>query len=104
MEAAIIPLVPGVFFARTKYNEFVCTRVPRTLHSFAWYRAAMQRWEYITVLVTSEEELTTLLATHGRTGWELVSAVSENRASQEPQPIYRVFFKRPLSDAFHGAS
>ena len=57
----------------------------------------MQRWEQISKLVSGEEKLTAVLSEQGRDGWELVSAVFEN-------PTYRVFFKRPFSDAFHGAS
>jgi uncharacterized protein DUF4177 len=64
----------------------------------------MQKWEY-KAFCAEEEGLRKLLNDHGQEGWELVSAVQqEDTASEKRRYNFMLFFKRPASEAFHGAT
>jgi hypothetical protein len=55
----------------------------------------MQKWEYRRVPSPDENEMDEL----GKKGWELVAVTTDEAGAT----VY-AYFKRPLSDAFHGAS
>jgi hypothetical protein len=64
--------------------------------------SAMQKWEYLSFAAVVDESLSNHLNAVGDAGWEVISIVEAGVAGTPA--VHWVVCKRPLNQAFHGAT